>query len=200
MMRTPEAVVQRIRSAFRARSLPDGDPIFLSHSFEVDAQTIERLARQTTWTDFPRDVLRANPLALAFMPPAAFAWLLPAYLLVAIELYSETDTLTTTLLTCLTPPAKSDAHEFEALEDEMRDLDPDLLLDASPPARVDDDDALVQLFTERVAALTPDEKEAIRDYLEYVDAVHGADFPVCGPRHALDRYWGEIARAGEGER
>jgi len=42
---------------------------------------------------------------------------------------------------------------------------------------------------ERTAALTQAEKAAVRDYLEHVDATHGADFPVFGPRQALDRYW-----------
>ena len=54
------------------------------------------------------------------------------------------------------------------------------------------DDAIAQQLAERAALLTPDEKAAVCDYLEYLDATHGADFPVFGPKQAL-KYW-SVAR------
>jgi hypothetical protein len=188
MEQMPEEIIQSIMTAFKARELPKGDPIFLSHSFEVDTQTIERLACQTKWENFPHDVICNNPLALAFMTPKAFAWLLPAYLVMSVALYSETDTLTTSLITCLTPPDEADACQFEALVEEARALDADLLQEDLIDS-LGADDELLQLFMERAAVLTQDEKAAVRDYLEYVDAVHGEDFPAFGPKQALNRYW-----------
>lgn len=199
MERTSERIVQRIVDAFKPRELPEGDPIFLSHSSEVDMQTIERLARQTDWIDFPHDVLCDNPLALAFMTPEAFAWFLPAYLVVSVTLYSESETLTSSLITCLTPPDEADSRQFEALVEETRALDRDLLVEEPRPGSLDADDELLEHFMERAAGLNLDEKAAVRDYLEYIDVAHGEDFPVFGPKQALDRYWARVARSTEEE-
>ena len=189
MARTSERIVQRIVDAFGPRTLPERDPIFLSHSSEVDMRTIERLAGRSRWMELPHDVLCANPLALAFMTPDAFAWFLPAYLVVSVTRYAESDTLTSTLLTCLTPPDEADARQFEALVQETRALDPDVLVDEPRPDSLDADDDLLEHFMERAARLNPHEKAAVRDYLEYIDAAHGEDFPVFGPQQALERYW-----------
>jgi hypothetical protein len=182
-----EDVIQHIVVAFERRSLQEGAPIFRSYSSEVDTEAIERLARDTAWIDLPHDVLCANPLALALMTPEAFAWFLPAYLVMSITLYAETDTLTTTLITCLTPPDDTDAAQFAPLVEEMHALGVEV--DEAWAGSVGEDADLLRLFMERAAALTQDEKAAVRDYLEHVDATHGADFPVFGPKQALDRYW-----------
>jgi hypothetical protein len=190
-----ERIAQRIVDAFKARELPKGDPIFLSHSSEVDTQTVERLARQSNWTDFPQDVLRANSMVLAFMTPEAFAWFLPACMVVSVTQYDENRTLTSTIITVLTPPNKADSLEFETLEEDLRALDPDVLLEEPRPGSLHADDELFEHFMKRFAGLSADEKAAIRDYLEYIDAAHGDDFPVFGPKQALDRYWAGGARS-----
>jgi hypothetical protein len=189
MARTSEQIAQRIVDAFKPRELPEGDPIFVSRSSEVDMPTIKRLARQSDWIDFPHDVLCANPLALAFMTPEAFAWFLPAYLVASVTAYSESDTLTSSLITCLTPPDEADSRQFETVIEETRALDPDLLVEEPRPVSLGADDELLAYFMERVARLNLDEKSAVRDYLEYIDVTHGEDFPVFGPKQALDRYW-----------
>lgn len=189
MKQTSIEVIQRITDAFRSRELPKDVPVFQSDYHEVDTKTLESLARQTsTWTELPRDVLGANPLALTFMTPEAFAWFLPAYLVISVARYFETDTLTSSLISRLTPPDEADARQFEALVEDMRALDVDLI-EESPTDCLGADDELLQEFMARVAVLTQDEKAAVRHYLEYVDSEHGADFPVFGPKQALDRYW-----------
>jgi hypothetical protein len=189
-----ERIAQRIVDAFRPKELPKGDPIFLSHACEVDMETIERLARQSNWIDFPRDVLCANSLALAFMTPEAFAWFLPAYLVVSVTRYSESGMLTSTVITCLTPPDEADSRQFETLVEELRALDPDVLLEEPRPGSLHADGKLFEHFMERFTGLSLAEKAAVRDYLEYIDAAHGEDFPVFGPKQALDRYWATVAR------
>ena len=189
MMQASTDITQRIVAAFRSRKIPKGVPVFQSDYYEIDTKTLDSLAHQTpTWVELPRNVLCANPLALAFMSPEAFAWFLPAYLIISVEMYFETGTLTSSLIARLTPPDEADARQFEALVEEMRALDVDLV-DESPMDHLGSDDELLQVFMERVAVLTQDEKEAVRDYLEYIDSEHGGDFPVFGPKQALDRYW-----------
>jgi hypothetical protein len=182
-----EDVIQHIVVAFEKRSLQEGAPIFQSFSSEVDTGAIERLARDSVWIDLPHEVLCANPLALALMTPEAFAWFLPAYMVMSITLYAETNALTTTITTCLTPPDGADEAQFAELVEDMRALGVEV--DEAEAGSADEDAGVLQLFMERVAVLTEVEKAAVRDYLEYIHATHGADFPVFGPEQALDRYW-----------
>lgn len=187
MTLSAEDVIQHIMLAFEKRSLHEGAPIFQLFSPEVDTETIERLARESVWIDLPHEVLCDNPLALALMTPEAFAWFLPAYMVMSITLYAETDTLTTTITTCLTPPDDADKAQFAQLVEDMRALSVEV--DEAEAGSADEDAGVLQLFRERVAVLTEVEKAAVRDYLEYIHATHGADFPVFGPKQALDRYW-----------
>lgn len=181
-------VVRQIRAAFRARARPRADAVFESPPVEVDGRALESLARRaSTWDELPQDVLADNPLALAFMSPEAFAWFLPAYMILSIERYVETDMLTGSVIARLTPPDPADAREFEQLVEHMRELD--LELDESASGCFSVDDSLQRDFDARVALLGDDERAAVRDYLRYVEAEHGADFPVFGPQQALARFW-----------
>jgi hypothetical protein len=131
------------------------------------------------------------------MTPEAFAWFLPAYLVVSVTRYAETDTLTTTILTCLTPPDEADASTFEALVEDMRALDADIVEED----RVDSlgaDEQLRQLFMARASVLADNEKASVRQYLEYLNATHGADFRAFGPKQALDRYWAKAVPSSDG--
>jgi hypothetical protein len=121
------------------------------------------------------------------MTPAAFAWFLPAYMVMSITLYAETDTLTTTIITCLTPPDSVDETQFTELVEDMRALGVEV--DETKAGSAEEDAGVLQLFMDRVAVLTEVERAAVRDYLEYIDATHSQDFPVFGPKQALDRFW-----------
>lgn len=182
-----EEVILHIVAAFKQRRLQEGAAIFQSYSLEVDTDALERVASDTAWIDIPHQLLCANPLAPALMTPQAFAWFLPAYLVMSIALYAQTDTLTTTLITCLTPPDDADAVAFAALAEQMHELGVEV--DDAWTGCASGDADLLRVFMERASALTRDEKVAVREYLEYIDATHSADFPVCGPKQALDRYW-----------
>jgi hypothetical protein len=191
MENVSESIIQRITLAFKWRELPEDDPIFISNYFEIDVTKIDRLARQTTWVDFPKEVLRDNPLALGYMTPNAFAWFLPAFLIISVSEYAETDTLINSILSFLTPPVEADAIEFETLVEEIQILDPDLIVEDDGAEALRANDPLLQLFRDRAAVLTLDEKIAVRYYLEYLDTEHGEDFPVFSPKQALQRFWAQ---------
>lgn len=188
LTKTAQDTIQRIANAFEDRILPNADPVFQSYTCEVDMRVMARLAHQTTWFDFPGEVVCNNPLALAFMTPEAFAWFLPAYLVRSISPYRGADSLTTTILTCLTPPDAADASTFQSLVEQLHALNADIIDEAEIDS-LGPNDRLLQLFLDRASVLDDCEKAAVRDYLEYMDATHGADFPVFGPKDALDRYW-----------
>jgi hypothetical protein len=132
----------RSRQEAAAGSIPSFSP-----SFEVDIADARSLARQSSWIDVPHDVVRDNPLAPAFMTAEAFAWFLPVYMIVSATQYYESETLTSTLMTCLTPPDPADAREFQALVDDIHALDPDLLLEEPQPVSFGGADKLLKQFT-----------------------------------------------------
>ena len=199
MTREPEDVIQAVILAFEQRALPGDDPVLPSTSVEIDAPGITAMARQMRWIDLPHPVLAEQPLVLAFATPPAFAWFLPACLCAAVVLAEPAGELRSVILTCLTPPDEADAAMLAELEAVTRRRDPGLL-DETPADALAPDDQSVAFFTERVALLTATEKAAVRDYLEWCDDAYGPDFPVFGPRLALDRYWaaagGRLPRSG----
>ncbi len=197
MEHSPEKTIQLITDAFEHRKLQENAQIFLSHSPEVDTEIIEDLVRRDTWTNFPHQIVCDNSIALAFMTPEAFAWFLPIYMIISLNLYDETDTLTTTLITCLTPPNDAETAEFERLMKEIQSFDPDLFEDEEEEYEnaLGTDDQLLQLFNERTASLTHQEKAAVKNYLEYVNITHGLDFPISGPKEALNLYWTEAVQS-----
>jgi hypothetical protein len=194
MRDAPADTIGNICEAFEHRVLAQDDPVFVSQSSEVDLATFQKMARTTKWRDIPHSVVVDNPMALAFATPAAFAWLLPAYMVVSVSMYAQTDLLTAGILTCLTPPDEADDHLCRQLVEEMRAIDPGLA-DDLPPDDTGAYDELARVFMDRAETLTPSEKGAVRDYLEYIEAAHGADFPAFGPRQALNRYWDRQAPA-----
>ncbi len=54
------------------------------------------------------------------------------------------------------------------------------------------DDTLIRLFEERAALLNVNEKNAVREYLKYIELVYGAEFPAFGPTQALN-YWPAVS-------
>ncbi|WP_010523357.1 DUF6714 family protein [Aquimarina agarivorans] len=188
MKTTPELLIQSIAHAFQHRKLPKSKSLFMSNSSEIDTQKMEQIAFETEWINFPNDILLKNSEALNFMNPEAFAWLLPAYLILSITLYSETDTLTGTIINCLTLPDDADANEFESLTKEMYAQDPEFE-ETNFTGSLEADKELLDFFYNRVTLFNKDEEIAIRNYLIYINEMYGKDFPVYGPKNALDRYW-----------
>jgi hypothetical protein len=195
MRDAPADTIGKIAAAFEHRVLAQDDAVFMSESSEVDTAAFRQMARTTKWHDIPHSVVIGNPMALAIATPAAFAWLLPAYMVVSVAMHAQTDVLTAGILSCLTPPDEVDDDLFRQLHQETRAIDPELA-DDLPPDDFGADEELSRIFMDRAEKLTPPEKRAVRDYLEYIEAAHGADFPAFGPRQALSRYWGRQAPAG----
>ncbi|WP_010179369.1 DUF6714 family protein [Aquimarina agarilytica] len=187
MTLTSKKVIQDIATAFAERSLPVEDSVFFSFSSEIDTKKIITTAKTTSWLNFPHELIYSNPEALNYTTSAAFTYLLPAYLIQSIAMYSQTGILTTSILSNLTPPDQTDADQFNELLDDLSD---ELgIYEDSSAALMGADDEILNLFNDRVNLLNVNEKKAIKYYLLYIAEFHGDDFPLFGPKQALDRYW-----------
>lgn len=192
MKSTAKEIINRIRLAFERRELVDKEDVFMSYTYEGDIAAFKKLAYYDSWQDLPQKVLQANPEAPMFMTTPAFAWFLPAYLTISIVDYSRNGSLASGMITCLTPPDEVDASIYDALIDDLRKVDPALVGESDSSVFRENDDQL-QRFEDFVNLLNLEEKIAIRDYLLYIDANYSADYPVFGPKLALERYWSIVA-------
>ncbi|MEA3064215.1 MAG: hypothetical protein QOJ27_650 [Sphingomonadales bacterium] len=194
-----ETTAAAIGAAFAGRSLPKKDPVFASGSPELDSDHLLALARQHGWRDLPWTSLCANSIALALATPAGFAYFLPACMTASLKHYAQCGSLTSMILTCLTPDDEGDSETMAELERDFESLEPGFLGEGSSSGIFAESEGMREEFEERIAPLTGEEKAAVRVYLKYLDEVHGDDFPAFGPREALERFWADAER-GDGQR
>ncbi|MEP9359587.1 hypothetical protein [Sphingomonas sp. KR3-1] len=189
-------ILARIADAFAERGLPPDEPMFAGGAPDLDAAGLAALAQQGGWQVLPWNALCANSAALAFATPAAFAYLLPACMCASLAHYAKCGALTSMLLTCLTPQDDSDIETMAQLERDFEELEPGFLDEDSASWVFARDEGADEAFEQRVALLTGPERDAVRAYLQHLDEAHGRDFPVFGPREALDRFWAAPDRDG----
>lgn len=190
------ATIDAIATGFARRGLPAEDPVFAAYSPELESDRLRALARQGGWRDLPWQLLCRNADALALATPEAFAYFLPAAMAASLAHYAECGALTSMLLTCLTPQDDSDVETMAQLERDFEELEPGFLDEDSASGVFAQDEGADEDFEHRIALLTGPEREAVRAYLRCLDALHGADFPVFGPREALERFWAAGGFAG----
>lgn len=111
------APVERMRAVFPAVALDLVDPVDPFAEWGgtyLDAARFRDGIRDRTWEDLPARFLEYHHDAVFFLGPAAFAALLPAYLVAAIERAPELDALPSFLVAALTrtstEPARFDAR------------------------------------------------------------------------------------------
>ena len=184
-------VLLMINSSFRKRTLPKNYVVFFSDSQDFNKKLLENYVNQMEWYELPSGDIIKNREALAYMNPKAFAWFLPAFIITSMEKYKVSDTLTHSIITCLTPPDKIDALLFKEQLNEMRKTE-QYFEETDSAASFGENDLLLNLFEERSNELNALEKAAVRDYLLYIHVNYRNDFPVFGPLQALERYWAKI--------
>jgi hypothetical protein len=185
-----ERTLADILAAFDERRLHGDEPWFTSRSPEVDVDALTALIRGTEWPNLPWRTLCSNSVALAFATPAAFRYLLPACMSASLAHYVECGTLTSMLLSCLTPEDDRDAETFAELERYMESLEDGFVAETGSHDALSKTDETQAHFEGRKGLLTAAERDAVTSYLRYLDDVHGGDFPVFGPQEALARLWG----------
>lgn len=189
-----EVVIKLIHKAFEERKLPEDDPVFSSYSHEIEDRKMQDLAHRVPWVNIPHNIICDNPGALAYMTPHAFAYFLPAYLIISVTRFAETDTLSMSIITNVTLPNEEDADEFEELLEDLKTIDPDLADEIETPTfRVDN--TIKKEYQERIDTLSMEEKIAVKEWLQFIHDVYGSYFPAFGPKQALDRFWSQFTNA-----
>jgi len=160
-----EQVISQIRLAFADVTRPEADNIVIGH----DPESVEvRIAFEgKDWHDIGVGVLVPQRMdSLCFMTPEAYHYYLPAYMITGIEVYYDSDLALDSAVDSLTKPEPQDGSYYR-----KESLD---------------------TFRRRIGLLSNEQKKAVRVFLEYLDSEHGDDYPIWGPRTALERYWRSV--------
>lgn len=160
-----EELTARIEGAFAevpypARGLVDGHD---GESIEIaDAFRLKR------WQDLDIDFLcHAHMEDIFLLSDEAFRYFLPGYMKVSVLYYDQADLVPDCVVHALTMPGPED----------WREDDPKILFHD----KID--------FLRKMRPFTAEQKRVIREFLEYMDRVHGEDYPDHDPKVALQRYW-----------
>jgi hypothetical protein len=163
------AVRRRINAAFANARYPGDDNIGYDKTGQnLECKQIAEHFRGMSWPDVDLAFLReygehADASAcLTFMSPEAFRYYLPAFLLVLVENFQEADVLVETVISSITPRR-----------------------DQSKPA-------LVEFVRLRLEGFTPEQREAIRLFLEYMKREHGQEY-LFGELDAALEHWKKAA-------
>ena len=163
------AVRDRINAAFANARYPGDDNIGYDKTGEhLECKQVADHFRGTSWQDVDLAFLRKYgehadvSVALTFMSPEAFRYYLPAFLLVVAERFGEADLLVKTVISSLTP------------------------------RRDQSNRALVEFVRKRLEGFTPEQREAIRLFLEYVKREHGQEY-LFGELDAALEHWKKAA-------
>jgi hypothetical protein len=189
-----DPLVLQIVGSFGGMSYPGDDHIVYDNSdAHVECFHVKRALVGRNWCDVPLEVLAGLRSALAFLSPEGYRFYMPAFMVLSIVDYDGADVISGEIVQSLTPPRDTDVDALRALAQEH----PERL-----PVATDDwqrwvntcehafrSGAAERAFFERTGPFSSGQRQAVRQFLEHVRDVHGADFPGGEPQIALQRHW-----------
>ena len=196
---TPEAteLCASIEHAFGALQYPGDDNIVYDNSgYHLECAAIKKALKARHWRDISFDTLDDMREALCFLSPGGFRFYLPAFMRIAVTDYDRADIIPGIIIRSLTPPTLSDVEERAAFLENFSKQDKGYVkispeevreLNAQMLGSFHSGEDLIW-FDERVSIFTPEEKKAVRRYVEYMRDFHGNDLEEDAQK-ALDRYW-----------
>jgi hypothetical protein len=132
--------------------------------------------------------------ALPFLSPEGYRFYLPAFMTMSVTDFPRAGLIPLEVVRSLTPPSEKDVEGIQELAEATPELQPfgeeeweglmstmrDHLRSGGPAE---------SMFRERSSGFTAKQTAAIRDFLEYLLAVHDEDLPRGLVEQALDRHW-----------
>jgi hypothetical protein len=194
----PAALVLRIDESFGGSPYPGDEHIVRDNSgSDPESTRIKDELRGRHWRDVSFEALERLRFALPFLSAEGYRFYLPAFMTMSIVDFPRAGVISDEVVRSLTPPLPSDV-------DRMRDL-----ANAHPEMQPFDENEWEELletmretyrgggpaesmFFERVSGFDTSQSKTIREFLQYMQGVHGDEFPGGEPERALERYWSSI--------
>ncbi len=114
MMQSADVVKRKVIEAFAGTPNPGDEKLCADQSgYDPECQEIAAAFKGKQWKDVTVEMVRKYGDALPLFTPAAFRYLLPAYVLAVINSYYDVDVARDGVLFNLTPPKKQDGWEWD---------------------------------------------------------------------------------------
>ncbi|MCD4686042.1 MAG: hypothetical protein K8S97_08910 [Anaerolineae bacterium] len=164
------ALVAKIKAAFAAREYP-GDANLVKDEQDWEAAEYADAFKGRQWQSVTVATMAYEKSALSFFTPAAYQYYMPAFMVGCLEHFDDMGDAVAWLVYGLTPQQVS-------------------LRDKKIFGNVSEDviTSMQAWFEEKIAGFIPEEKAAIREFLEYMRDTHDNE----DARLALDSYWNQF--------
>lgn len=194
MFHDPATLCLRINEVFGEMPYPGDENIVLDNSgSHLECEKIKSSLQGQHWRDVPFETLERLRSALSFLSPEGYRFYLPAFTVMSIVDFRRADVIPDEIIQTLTLPLESDLERIRNLANlhpEMQPFSSDeweqILETQSATYR---NGVVASTFSERVSGFTAAQCQVIRQFLEYMIDVHGAEFPNREPEIAIERYW-----------
>ncbi|GAA3508393.1 hypothetical protein GCM10022393_19380 [Aquimarina addita] len=185
-------LILKIKQAFDLEKYPGDDKLVYDNSGKhLECLETKELFKNKKWNDLPNTFLLEASTSLNFFSKESFKYYLPAYLIFSLENYEESDDIPNNLVYLLTLPSEADtivvanAIKKHKIDKIMGDIDFNEILQNNLKST----NKLIHLFFEKVNLFTVEQREAILQFLKYIDEEHSDDYFNNEPKIAIDRYW-----------
>ena len=173
-------LINLITEAFKDTPYPGNNNIAI-HERDLEFESLDEFIG-LDWRDITVNFLSPkHTSSLCFMTPVAYLYYLPAYMLASIEDYEESDLIPDNLVSDFTLPKQQELDELSAFIYNITQNEKDITR-----FNIDEEKAW---FTERTNSFSDEQKNAIYQYLKYLNDEHAEDYPDNEPQVAIDRYW-----------
>jgi hypothetical protein len=197
----PAALILRISESFGGMEYPGDECIVRDESGgDLESTGIKEALKGQHWRDLSFETLERLRTSLPFLSAEGYRFFLPAFMVMSIVDFARADGIPEEVVRSLTPPAAADVDRMRELAELHPEVQPfasgewaqilETMQEAYGPSG-----ALDSTFAERAAGFDGFQADVIRDFLEYMQRVHGEEFPGSEPEVALKRYWQSATRS-----
>ncbi len=190
----PSALCLRIDESFGGLPYPGDEHIVLDNSgAHLECEEIKSALKGRHWRDVSFEILEELRSALPFLSPEGYRFYLPAFMVFSIADIYRADVIPDEVIRTLTLPHASDIDRIKELAKGHPEMQPfssdewEQILKTL--ADTYSSGTLERMFFERVSGFTAIQCTLIRQFLEYMQDIHGDQFPNGEPGIAIERYW-----------
>lgn len=190
----PRVLSLRINEEFGDMPYPGDEHIVYDNSgTHPECEEVKAALKGRHWRNVYFEALDQLRPALLFLSPDGYRFYLPAFMILSIVDFRRADIIPDEVIRSLTLPDKADVERIRELAN---------LYPAMRPFSLDEWEQILTTLTtayetggpedaffERVYGFNAAQCRVIRQFLEYMKDVHGAEFPNREPEIAIERYW-----------
>ena len=186
-------LIEEVTAAFANTIYPGDDNIAGTKYDDLESAEIVKDLKGRKWTDVDAETLAYHSNSLPFFKPEGFAYYLPAFMLLSIQKFEDSD-VAYNLLAALTPTNEKD------LQKTIQDISASTFLNEAHKQEAltflneqvkAENISKSQSFTlSKYMQLTKQQSKVVGHFLQYLKQEYAPYFAFDEPQKAIDRYWG----------